>query len=1255
MQQKKIFTGGIDTDTTDEFLPEGRDRYRLNVRVLSSDTSNIGAIETVKGNTLTTFTLPAGTSTVIGAKEDQLRKKLYYFLHNTANNHSILEYDEETNTVAKVFESSILDFSLTHLITGINIVTLNVNNHLLYWTDDFNEPRKINIEKGKFFMVGNFVDGYKSPFDPSILYRIKEPPQCAPTSAWSNTIVNEQVFNAIQSAVTPQSVAALGTAIVAFDTELYDPNAEYDPVTYTWTVGTTGYDNVAATLYMITAGTASVLVEILVNAVAVESETFSLIAIEQGFTISAPNIMLTATDTVQIQVTSLDNAFDISTTGKSTFGALFYGTTSGVGQINYLFKKLFTFKVQYVFDDSEVSSWSPISAYEFPETQLPIYSNTGEDYETQDNLLTVTVPTGSSIVTKIRIAAKPISFTDFSLIAELNKSELEIADDTTYDFLFFNDGNYVQIDTRESNKLFDNVPIKSKSQEIAENRIDDGLITEGYDGVSVDMRLPISYVPVTTNSNTFFPAQSYLKSGGVYKFGIVYYDHANRSGTSNIQKGKSTELVRPDINTYGTTLYIPFLTDPAYDAPHGMPNLDMSYVPQINPEIYNAPPSWATHYQIVRSRNESIDRFIQFTSEDNRYLDENLMPVASTDPTVRYAQISISNIVGRYKEENPNSRLVYEPVPGDRLRLIANVSSGSPAFNTISPFFQFNDSDIIDYLSGTGVVTIKMSSTTPLNLFPFGGALFEIYSPAENVINDNELMFEVDECYEIGTDINGNRVHLGGSVDQLFESFAAVSYAADTFVANVSFGHGLSVNDLVKITSANYSIFGIISATTATTVTVDTTGYDMIGVFAALTSGIISRAAVVTLNSGDVFRRFCDMPWLAGATVLRLYMYIETSEASNMWASNATDYGRPNRIDADYRQITRPSTIYYSEALIPETFINGLSTVYDDSFETYDERYGGIYKLYYEDQRLIMFQELKCGMIPVQQIIYNDLSLNNTVGASTVVLSPQAIYYAGEYGIGKQPESFAVYGTAKYFVDIRRGVVCRLSVDGITPISDTGFNHQGFTTIFKALLASSKIGKIYGVYDTRFNEYILAVEGPTRGTGGITVAWNEKANAWSTAYSFQPEYMCQNGVDFVSFVNGGLWRHNQNAVQNNFYGVQYTSDIIMIMNDNPSDVKLLEAMGLESADIWTVPSITTPEGQATNLIAADFTTLEGQQYAPIWRDTNTPNVVLPELPLFAGDPMRSRIFTVTLRYTGTTYSKLFAVNLNYIVSNLHNR
>lgn len=1229
MQQKKNFIGGIDSDTTNELLPLGRDRYRLNVRALSSDNSTIGAIETVNGNTLVTYSLPNGTNKTIGSAEYKIQKKIYYFVWNSANNHSILEYDAQLNTISKVLQSSLLNFNEFKYITSINFIELDVDNHLMYWTDNYNEPRKINIEKGKYYSAGNFTLGYKNPLDARILYRIKQPPLFCPEYSWTNP-PNAIQFTAyeIASQIIPYNIATT----IHFDAVSYNPAGDFDISTYTWTVGSTGVYNIHTIIELqgvmpIPPTDFTILIKN--GGGIITSVSFVGITTTGNQTVDANNVFLTAGDLITVQVL---NTTKVAGVGISipmqgiTFEASLIGLAT-VPVINNFFKRLFQFKCQFVYDDFEVSAWSPISDYSFPETLQDPQKT--DDIIKQDSLINITVPTGSSIVTKIRIAAKEMTETDFSLIAELDKRVLLLSDNSTYVYPFTNDGNYVGLEVNESIKLYDSVPLLSQTHDIISgNRLADGLIKEGYDNVNIDMMLPVTYTDVTSSLiNPHYPKKSYQKSGGIYNYGIVYYDYwGNRSGVTNSVDGKTTEL-QPD-GTYGTRLYIPFLTESDY-APGAGTSL-MDKVPVITANIYNSPPSWASHYQIVRSKNQNIAKYFQFTAKGVTY----------NGGTTNTITIDISNISGEYLTAYPNSILVYTFTKGDRIRFIAPRASST----NIGTPFAFNDSEVLKFDSGTGVLTIRNNFTAPSGMT--AGVLFEIYTPAKTIVNDNEIMYEVCECNELSRDSYGNLIH-EGDIDQLIVPSSSSTNSSPLIVAQVPSGHGLLVSDLVKIVGATYNVYGVISVSNATNVTIDYTGYTITGTYNTGVSNVV-KAASVEMQSGDCFRRVQDNIYSSSNT---LQIYVEASNVSNMFISNAWDYGRPNRIDKNYKQITRPSTIYYSEKFIPDTFINGLSSVFDTNFETYRDVYGGIYKLYAEDQTLIMFQELKISLIPVSQVIYNDLQGGNTVGASSQVLSPQPIYYAGEYGIGKNSESFAVYGKSKYGIDVRRGVVWRLSIDGLTPISDTSFMHNYFTDRCQGILSQNFFVPVWGGYDVKFNEYLISFP-ELLGNSAETVAFNEKANQWSTFYSYLPETICSNGINIVSFYRGRLYTHNTNSVQANFYGFQYYAEIWPILNDNPSNVKICEAVSEETNEAWEVYSITTPNGQSTNLIVSDFQEKENLQYAPLWQDVNTPNVVNP---LINGDPLRDTTFLFKFRRTLTTYNKIFAVNFNYIISNLHNR
>ena len=90
----------------------------------------------------------------------------------------------------------------------------------------------------------------------------------------------------------------------------------------------------------------------------------------------------------------------------------------------------------------------------------------------------------------------------------------------------------------------------------------------------------------------------------------------------------------------------------------------------------------------------------------------------------------------------------------------------------------------------------------------------------------------------------------------------------------------------------------------------------------------------------------------------------------------------------------------------------------------------------------------------------NLTSTNNVLG--------QAIPYSGEYGISTNPESFASEAYRAYFTDKVRGTVMRLSMDGLTPISDYGMSDW-----FKDNLKINNT--LIGSFDDKKNEYNISL------------------------------------------------------------------------------------------------------------------------------------------------------------------------------------
>lgn len=159
-QDRKMFTGGMDKDTEERLVQKGDYRYALNCRIGTSDQGNLGAVENVKGTAEVVFTLPAGTNRTIGVYNDDESNRVIYFVWNSNGDDSILEYDIESNSVNTILQNNIINLDYRFHITGINVV----DKDLLYWTDNFNPPRKINIKKAKAHTASGGTDseGYSS-------------------------------------------------------------------------------------------------------------------------------------------------------------------------------------------------------------------------------------------------------------------------------------------------------------------------------------------------------------------------------------------------------------------------------------------------------------------------------------------------------------------------------------------------------------------------------------------------------------------------------------------------------------------------------------------------------------------------------------------------------------------------------------------------------------------------------------------------------------------------------------------------------------------------------------------------------------------------------------------------------------------------------------------------------------------------------------------------------------------------------------
>jgi hypothetical protein len=183
--KNSFLSSKMNKDLDDRLIPSNEYRDALNVAISNSEDGDVGALENVLQNT-NVFKISSEPNSdmdysdgkIIGYIVDTSKDNIYLFwtnytdesankldnhqadpLHNTGNfNSAIIQYNAKNNSSTKVLiEGVFLNFSTTHRIYAANIV-----EDLLFWTDNRNQPRKINIKRA------NTPNYYKNEDDISV-------------------------------------------------------------------------------------------------------------------------------------------------------------------------------------------------------------------------------------------------------------------------------------------------------------------------------------------------------------------------------------------------------------------------------------------------------------------------------------------------------------------------------------------------------------------------------------------------------------------------------------------------------------------------------------------------------------------------------------------------------------------------------------------------------------------------------------------------------------------------------------------------------------------------------------------------------------------------------------------------------------------------------------------------------------------------------------------------------------------------------
>ncbi len=166
--QNTFLKSKMNKDLDARILPNGEYRDAQNAQISKSEGADVGNLENVLGNSVVADFQQSSqysNSICIGHFADEVNNIVYLFFtnytdssnydnpeYNPSAGNFIASYNELSNQSTILVKGAFLNFSTTHLITGVNVL-----DDLLFFTDNRNQPRVINTR------LANPTAGSSSP------------------------------------------------------------------------------------------------------------------------------------------------------------------------------------------------------------------------------------------------------------------------------------------------------------------------------------------------------------------------------------------------------------------------------------------------------------------------------------------------------------------------------------------------------------------------------------------------------------------------------------------------------------------------------------------------------------------------------------------------------------------------------------------------------------------------------------------------------------------------------------------------------------------------------------------------------------------------------------------------------------------------------------------------------------------------------------------------------------------------------------
>ena len=1121
--------GKLNKDVDERLVPKGEYTDALNIRVLSTTGSDVGAIENEKGNTKLTFNSESGNPVCIGSFSDEANEKIYWFVVNDSGHSFVYEYDVLKEIYAVVLSdtrsgaSQVLNFDKNYKITGVNVI-LNVttNKNLLLFTDGLNPPRCINIERAKGYGVNNFDE------DDINLY--KKPPRKAPTVTPYNTprvdenSVKERFF---AFAYRYKYLDGEYSALSAFSNYQFTPGLfDLDPDTMenkamvnvfnAYRIAYNTGDKRVTDIQLCFKNPKTGIVYVIDN-INKDDNQF-LDNVEKTFSFSNKKIYKALPDD------ELNRVFDdVPLTAKAQD---FIENRIVFGNI----------KTQYDLKENESDTSNIIIDYKAEKVS-----------ESQDGVEGTTSITSSDRKLTLDLSNKDLNKGSVLLLGVDLKSDVAGSSPNEYfDGSFSGDNaiklskNYASASSLAASDDFDELltalsgnftnnvtttaPPNNSTTTYGEFQLDSSTAT------SITILAPsITYVDtsstVFTENFEFQSDSTYtlrpnnnnisLKSNRSYEFGIVYLD----------SYGRYSSVIQPtnNIGSNSAEIFVPIEN-----------SIDINTAKLT---INSKPPYWADRFKFFVKSNrdvfyniystifyqDGLYRWVLLTGNNLKKVEEgqNLIVKADDDGYLaKEVKVKVLEVATKTKldvnqssetkseegwidgnvdatnnpiEELPGTYMKIKPV-GFKMEFDPNnfaeyegsdhipwglSSSSNGNVNTTIPteveygITQVQNGANYDHL------TLSTGSRIAFKLDAWEGA---------DADNDDARYFE--KVYIVKGSYTGDATTSGLEKFMIAETTwkkpSGQSYYVDpddqfhlTFSKT---GSGSTTRHLLNIESTEFTRklekgwleVSIRLALVTSNLIFETDPQDVDSDIYYETEQTFD--IVGGYHVGNTQTQTSSLPAICNLTIGNCFSFGNGAESIQVRDERLSpfldlDY-RPNIALIDgFKRMNLKNTLIYSQKYNPNSSYNSLNEFNASRGirKNLDSKYGSIQKIFSRESDLIVFQEDR-----VSKVLFGKSLLYGADGTGSLQRIEQVlgqdVPYSGEYGISLNPESFSYYSGRMYFTDAARGVVLRLSGDGITPIS-----YFGLKSYFKNNLFAYKNSYNLGGFDPKYHQYVLSM------------------------------------------------------------------------------------------------------------------------------------------------------------------------------------